>query len=471
MTRSVFDLYFAPDCVAVYGGSSDPDKLSGRPVAYLKRFGYDGDVYVVNPRRREVQGFRSFGSIGEVPGPVDLCIIVVPADSVANAVRECALAGVRAVTIFASGFSEVGEEGRGLQAAIADTAQSVGMRVIGPNCLGTFAIEERTFATFSTAFDSSEAGAVPAPLAVVTQSGAVGTFTFSSLAKRGLTASYFANTGNEADVTVAELLRELVDYAGVRVLLGHIEGAKDLSKVAEVARAARAADKPLVLLKSGRTAAGARAVGHHTGSTAGDDRAFDVVSIDEGAIRVTSMEEMADTAVAFADGRRARGPRLSIVTLSGGAGALAADDAVSAGLAVDTWKSAVHRDAVAGVLPYFGSVANPFDLTGAMLTDLTLLEETMGWVVHNDETDIILVVLGNADASAERVVEVLDRFYHSTDKPFFVAWTGGSGLPAAALAGAGVPAYPDPQRAIASIARVEAFSRSVERQDVTATAS
>lgn len=461
MTRSVAELYFRPKSIVVYGASSDPDKLSGRPLAYLKKFGYDGQVYAVNPRRDEVQGVPAYRSVDDVPGPVDLAIVVVPAPAVLDAVTACARAGVGAVTIFASGFAEVGETGQHLQDEIASVAGEAGMRVIGPNCLGTFGAPERSFATFSTAFDDDRERPV-SPIALVTQSGAVGTFTFTSMANLGLGVSYFANPGNGSDVTVVEVLRALVDDPSVDLLLGHLEDGRDLVALAELSQAATEANKPLVLLKSGRSAPGARAVAAHTGSVAGDDAAFDEATVAHGAIRVSSMEELADTALAFVDGRRPRGNRLTVITLSGGAGALAADYAVDAGLAVDTWASEGDRAALAEELPYFGSVKNPIDVTGAMINDLSLLERTLCVVNDNVDTDVVLVVMGNAENGVDDIVERIAKLRAGTSKPFLVSWTGGSGRARTALLEAGVPTYPEPRRAVAAIARLVRFSAAVD---------
>jgi acyl-CoA synthetase (NDP forming) len=278
----------------------------------------------------------------------------------------------------------------------------------------------------------------------------------------GLGVTYFANTGNEVDVTVTEVLSALVDAPDVELLMGHIEGCKDLAALGALAAAATQHNKPLILLKSGRTPAGARAVAAHTSSIAGDDAAFDAVLAKHGAIRVPSMEAWADTALAFVGGRRAAGPRLTIVTLSGGGGALAADRAVDLGLQVDTWSNDGDRAALAAELPYFGSTMNPIDVTGAMINDLSLLERTLQIVNDNDDTDAVLVLLGNADRGSEEIVATLTKAHGATSKPFLVAWTGGSGRPRKALLEAGVPTYTDPNRATESIHRIVQFSRATE---------
>lgn len=463
MSRSVADLLFRPRSVVVYGASSDPEKLSGRPLNYLKKFGYSGALYAINPRHEQVQGILAYADIEAVPGPVDLAVIVVPAASVVEAVERCARAGVGAAIIFASGFAEIGNEGPRDQAQIAAIARRSGMRLLGPNCLGAFSSPERAFATFSTAFDDvlvgTDQGAQPAdsPIALVSQSGAVGTFTYTMMNALGLGVRYFANTGNQSDITVVELLTALADARDVDVLLGHIEEGETLAALAQLARAAGERRKPLILLKGGRSHAGTRAVAAHTGSVAGDDEAFGGILADHGAVRVDSMEALADAALAFVSGRRAAGRRLTIVTSSGGAGALTTDAAVELGLTVEPWQSA-DRALVASHLPYFASTANPIDVTGAMINDVAILERTLQVVCDNDETDVVLVVVGNADLAGPEIVATIDSACAATSKPFFVAWTGGSGRPREMLLAAGVPAYSEPRRAVQALSLTIEYS-------------
>lgn len=453
----VSDLFFRPRSVVVYGASSDPDKLSGRPLAYLHRFEFPGGIYAVNPRREEVQGVKSYPNVASVPGPVDLAVIVVPVHAVLDAVRDCAAAGVRAATIFASGFAEQDEAGQKLQSDLTEISSDTGIRILGPNCLGSFSAPDKAFATFSTAFDG-ESERPDSPIALVSQSGAVGTFTYSTINQYGLGARYYANTGNEADLTSVDFLSDLVDKPDVEILMGHLEGVKDLEALRGLTVKAAAADKPLLLLKSGRTKAGARAVSKHTASTAGDDRVFNQILEENGAIRVESMEAWADTALAFSHRRSASGRRLSIVTLSGGAGALAADHAVDLGLVVDPWTTAADSQALASQLPAFASVKNPIDLTGAMINDLGLLARALDVVEANVDTDAVLVVLGNADKGSEEIVATLVDSYAKSTKPFIVVWTGGSGQPRLNLLQAGVPTYTEPNRAVAAMSRVIEYS-------------
>jgi acyl-CoA synthetase (NDP forming) len=456
VSRSAADLLFRPRSIVVYGASSDPDKLSGRPLAYLTKFGYQGQVYAVNPRRERVQGYPAYADVSDVPGPVDLAVVVVPAESVRDAVARCGAAGVGATIVFASGFGEVGERGMPAQNELARVARETGMRLLGPNCLGSFAAGTRAFATFSTAFDD-DSERPDAPIGLVTQSGAVGTFTYSMMTRSGLGVRYFANTGNEADITGVELLRDLVEAPDLDVLIGHIEGVKDHAAFVDLVRSADSLGKPLLLLKAGRTPAGARAVAAHTASMAGDDADFDRALDSSTAIRLESMEAVADAALLFANGRRPRGARTSVVTLSGGAGALATDAAVGAGLKIEPWSDEA-RARLSQELPYYGSTANPIDVTGSMINDIRILERTLAQTVENDDTDSVLVVMGNADRGADEIVAVLRKAYDATEKPFVVAWTGGTGRPLVDLLSAGVPAYQDPSRAVAALGHLTWFA-------------
>lgn len=456
---SVADLLFAPRSVVVYGASSDPGKLSGRPLDYLKKLGYGGQLYAVNPRRDVVQGVPAYASIADVPGPVDLAVIVVPADKVPDAVEQCAAAGVGAATIFASGFAEApGGVGVEAQERIAEASRRSGMRVLGPNCLGSFALPKKAFATFSTAFDVAGGELPDSPIALVSQSGAVGTFTYSTMTSAGLGVRYYANTGNEVDITVVEVLEALVDRDDVELLLGHLEGFTDPAALERLAARAAQVGKPLVLLKAGRTPAGDRAIGAHTGSSGGDDAEFNAILERHGAIRARSMEEVADLALVFAGGRRAAGRRLTIVTQSGGAGALASDLATDLGLVVEPSDDAT-RARLGEPLPYFASTANPVDVTGALINDPGILDTTLSVSLESDETDVMLVVLGNSDAAAKALVEICARHHDSTRKAFVVAWTGGTGQARTDLLAAGVPAYSEPARAVQAIARLVAAGR------------
>jgi acetate---CoA ligase (ADP-forming) len=447
---------FRPRGVAIIGASNDPAKLSGRPLDYLLRLGYRGGIYPVNPTRAQVQGVSSYKSVRDVSGPVDLAIVVQPAAAVPRALTDCAAAGVAAAIVFASGFSEMGGKGPDLQEQVEQIVRSSQMRVIGPNCLGTFSLPTAAFATFSSAFDEQSEFPDDA-IALVSQSGAVGTFIFATMVALGVGVRYFANTGNEADVTVGEVLGRLAQTDDVDVLIGHLEDARRLDVLEKAAATADRLGKPMILLKAGATTEGVRAVGFHTGSKPGTEAQFMAIVERHGAIRVESMEAAADAALVFRTGRRASGRRLAIITSSGGASALTTDAAVQVGLKVDEPSEATQA-AIRPMLPEYGSTANPFDLTGALLTDEPLIERVLSIVVDDPDIDMILVVVGNADRNAEGLIAGMHSVYLATDKPFAVSWSGSSGRPRLALQKLRIPTYSDPLRAVRALKRVAEFS-------------
>jgi acetate---CoA ligase (ADP-forming) len=460
VSRALDDLLFDPRSILIYGASSDPEKLSGRPLDFLSRFGFAGDLYAINPHRERVQGVAAYPTVADVPGPIDLVVIVVPAVLVPGAIEECAAHGIGAAIVFASGFAEL-PSGAGVlaQEEIRKVAHRSGLRVLGPNCLGSFSEEQRAFATFSTAFDGS-GDRIDGSAALVTQSGAVGSFTYSAMNATGVGVRYFANTGNEADITTVELLAALADRDDVEVLLGHLERMPNIEELTALATKAAQAKKPLILLKAGRTPSGAKAIAAHTASKAGDDSAFTSALTSHGGIRARSMEDMVDLALAFKSTRRAVGRKLTIITMSGGAGALACDAAVDEGLIIEPWDEA-SRIALAAHLPYFASTANPLDVTGAMINDVGLLARALEAASNSAQTNSVLVVLGNAEKAAADLVETIRTFSITMDKPLFVSWTGGSGRPRAELLAAGVPTYSEPVRAVRALARLVEFGLGV----------
>jgi acyl-CoA synthetase (NDP forming) len=457
VTVSLSDALFRPRGIAVVGASNDPDKLSGRPLYFLLRLGYKGYIYPVNPTRAEVQGTRSYSCLKDIAGPVDLAIVVLPAPGVPRALQDCADAGVVAAIVFASGFAEVnGDKGRQLQEEVVSIAKATGLRVLGPNCLGTFAVPTSAFATFSSAFDELTQVHDDA-IAIVSQSGAVGTYLYTTMQASGVGARYYANTGNESDISVAELLGVMALAPDVDILIGYLEDGQRFERLAEAAALADSRGKPMILMKSGATPEGARAVGFHTGSQPGSDADFNALVQRHGAVRVEGMEQAADLALVFRDGRRSAGRRLAIVTSSGGSSALTTDAAVQCGLAVDS-VSAETEIALRELMPHYGSAANPIDLTGSLLNDAPMLESALAKVVADLQVDMVLVVIGNADRGSEALVHGIRQGYLATGKPFAVAWTGGSGRPRQALLDFKIPTYAEPLRAVRALSQLADFS-------------
>ncbi|MGJ7507432.1 acetate--CoA ligase family protein [Variovorax sp. GT1P44] len=363
------DALFSPRSVAVIGASQNPQKVGGMPVQLLKRLGFDGPIYPVNPGAADVQGLTAYASIAAVQEPVDLAVVALPAASVEGAIEQLIAQRVRAAVVLSSGFAEMGEEGARVQARMAERARASGLALLGPNCLGVMNIRRKLFATFSPAplAGVAQAGHV----AIVSQSGAFGAYAFSLARKGGLGLSHWVTTGNEATVSVADVIDWLADDADTRVILAYIEGARDGAALQRALAKARAAGKPVIATKVGRTEAGARAAMSHTASLSGEDAVYQAVFNATGAIRARTVDEMFRLGQAFAIGSAPAGRRLGIVTISGGVGTLMADSASDLGLELPALPESVAAP-LRERIP-FCATQNPIDVTGQVTADLPVL--------------------------------------------------------------------------------------------------
>ena len=274
---------FHPNAIAVIGASQDPTKIGGRPVQFLGRYGFAGAVYPINPRATEVQGYRAYKSVADLPETPDLTVIAVSAEMAPDAVDACAARGVKAAVVLSSGFSEMGPAGLALQERIGATARRTGMRVVGPNCLGSIGVAERAISTFSIVLE----GSMPqtGPLGIISQSGNLGSYTMLLAGERGIGVSQFMTTGNECDVDVADGVAFLARDPATSVILLIMETCRDPARLIAALDAAREAGKPVIVLKIGETEAGQQAAASHTGALAGSEAVFDAVFRRAGAWR------------------------------------------------------------------------------------------------------------------------------------------------------------------------------------------
>src|SRR5690348_15788141 len=254
---SSLDAALNPASVAIIGASDNPHKVGGRPLLYLQRYGYRGAIYPINPGRDTVQGVRAFARVVDTPQPPDLAIIAIAGNEAVGAVEACAARGVKVAVVMTSGFAETGAEGARAQTRMAAAARTAGMRLIGPNCQGLANFATGMVANFSTIFHELEGR--DGPVAIVSQSGANSQAIYALLREKGLGIRHVHATGNEADVTVADLAAAVVADPGVRLLLLYMEAIKDPRALAAAAEAARSRDLPIVALKAGRTASGQKA--------------------------------------------------------------------------------------------------------------------------------------------------------------------------------------------------------------------
>jgi len=320
------DALFAPRAVALFGASADATKNTARPQRYLRKHGYGGRVVPINPARAEVLGARAYASLADAPGEIDHAFIMVPAAQVEAALEQCAARGVPVVTVYSDGFAEAGGEGAVLERRLIERARALGVRLLGPNCIGLVNVANGTTLTVNAVLEMDvlpRGGA-----SVVSQSGTIIGTLLSRGAARGLGFAKLVSVGNEADLGVGELVDLLVDDADTRVILLFLETIRDAATLARAAARAHAAGKPVVAYKLGRSALGEALARSHTGALAGSDAAVDAYFRRTGIVRVDMLETLIEIAplVCGRQPRRAAGvPRVAVVTTTGGGAASVVD--------------------------------------------------------------------------------------------------------------------------------------------------
>lgn len=435
--------------VAIVGASDDGAKPSGRTQRYLRRYGFRGAIYPINPTRDSVQGEAAYASIEDVPETPDLAVIVVPAERVEAAVVQAGQVGTKLAIIFASGYAEV-EGGQARQESLRRVAAEAGVRVIGPNCVGAVAAPSLT-AAFMSGLDQDRFSLVDQGVAFVSQSGAMGAFILNMAQSEGVGVGMFVSTGNEMDVTMSSLILDLAGEKSTSAILGYVEGIRDPEVFIEGLALADANNIPVCLMKVGRSDRGAAAAASHTGSLAGSDRVFDGVFAAYGVHRAESVEELLDFGRIFSGPRRPAGKRVTIVTLSGGAGALMADEADRLGLDLFPWNEP-WRSRMAAGLPDFASTANPIDATGVIGISDEALRHCLDVALANPSSDVVVLVLGNLDGEEERICRTITECAARSATALVVTWVGGSGLANRLLSAQRIPTFTDPRRAMQSVA-------------------
>ncbi|MBO9327730.1 CoA-binding protein [Achromobacter xylosoxidans] len=387
---------FDPRSIAIVGASATPGKIGAMPVTLLRQHGYEGRIIPVNPRADTIQGLAAAPSLDALDQDIDLAILAVPAAHAAQALQSARPGQLGAAVIFTSGYAETGAAGAEQQQRLCRIARERGIRLLGPNCLGFMNVRRKVYATFSPAPAN---GAVPAGgIAMVSQSGAFGAYAYSMARERGLGLSHWISTGNEADIDVADCIEWLAHDADTRVIMAYMEGCRDGAKLRRALAAARAAGKPVVVTKIGRTQAGAQAAASHTAALAGDDAVYDALFRQYGALRARTIEEFFNLGYALDTWPRPpAGRRLGIFTISGGVGALMADEAQDAGLALPEPAAAAQARLLAQVP--FASARNPVDVTGQAISEPGLLLATADDILADGRYDALAVFLAAAGSS------------------------------------------------------------------------
>jgi acetate---CoA ligase (ADP-forming) len=447
--RDGLDRLLSPRSIAIVGASNHSDRIGGWVFANLAR-AFAGPLYPVHPRETEVQGRAAYRSVSELPEPADLAVVVVRAPAVPAVIEECARKGVGGAVVITSGFAEAPPEGAVLQERVTAAARSTGLRVIGPNCIGFMNLFGGVMANF--ALTPEEPLPTAGPVGLVSQSGGFGSYIATKAMLSGLGLGWFVTTGNECDVNIATVSRYLVEREETKVVMVFSETLRDPELFIDTACRAAELDKPMVLLKAGRSEAAAKAAISHTASVVGSAQVFDAVARQYGVFVVDTMEQMLDLGMIFQDGRRVKDRRVAIMTTSGGAGVLLADACTSAGLVVPELP-ADEQEALLALMPtpFYGSTTNPVDTTAQGVNSPGAFEKVLFAVGESKAADMIASVIW---AVAGPSTDATIAYYQSTDRPFAVTSTA----PLEAFQRAGVPTYLDPQRAANALGAVAAQS-------------
>ena len=447
--RDALRIALAPGSIAVIGASENPNKIGGRPIAYLSRFGFRGAVYPINPARETVQGLQAFAGLSALPAVPDVAVIAVPGQLAVDAVAECAAAGVKLAIVMASGFGETGDPAaKAQELAMVASARAAGMRMVGPNSQGLANFGNGAVPNFSTMFVDTPAQ--DGPVGIISQSGAMSVIPYGLLRGRGIGVRHAHATGNDADITVCELATAVVEDPDLKLLLLYLEGLPDPHNLAEAARIARRRNLPIVALKSGRSQAGAEAARSHTGSLATEDRVVDAFLEDQGIWRVRTMAEMVDMAELYLKGWTPKGRRLVAISNSGAVCVMTADAATDADMPLAPLSDATQTE-LRTILPGFATTRNPVDITAALLSNSNLFGAILPVIAKDPAADAFFI--GVAVAGTGYDVEAFARdsasFATETGKPLVAA--ASQPVVAERFRAHGVSVYPTEGQAIRAL--------------------
>lgn len=458
----------SPATIALIGASPDVHIFRGRTLKVLLGHPYAGRIYPVSRSHREIQGLRAYPSVAAIPEPIDLAILIVPAEFVPAELERCGAAGVKAAMILASGFAEArSEAGPALQAQVVAIAARYAMTVCGPNAEGYANTAAALCPTFSPAVDNLAVPLTPpwrtrGHVAVVAQSGGMGFGMFDRGRPKELPFSYVVTTGNEACLETFEIVDHLLDDGRTDVFLLFLESIKNMATFERVAARALAAGKPIIVAKIGRSEAGARASLSHTAAVAGDYAAYQAMFRRHGILEAADIDEMVDLACAFSlhRDRLPAGNRVGIGTASGGGGGWLADACVAAGLSVPILDPAT-RAQLDERIPIYGSSQNPVDATAQAIVTAGY-GELARIIAASDAIDaVIMIISARSSASFEKDLDKLTAIAGGTKPILMWSYTLPSAETTRLLSQAGYPLFTSMQTCARALAAMVAYRASL----------
>jgi len=407
--------FFEPKGVAIIGASDKPDKLSHGILKNLTLYGYSGGIYPVNPKTSEILGKKCYADITSVPDPVDLAVVILPAPAIPQVLEDCAKRGIKAVTVISGGFKEVGEQGRDLEKHILSITRKHGMRLIGPNCVGTL--------NRINGLDTTFIKGIPAKggIGFISQSGAVGGGVVDHIMNQGIGFSHFLSLGNEVDVNETDMIEYLGEDRDTSVIAVYIEGIQDGQRFLQIGKKVTP-KKPVVVLKAGRSEEGAKAVSSHTGSLAGSHAAYQAAFQQAGMIEVKTTTDLLNVCMALDWLQLPQGERCVLITNAGGPAALASDSLAEYGIRLAQVSEVTQTDLRAKLNPA-AQVGNPVDMLGGATEEeyAHALDSTL----KDEGVDMVLAILvPQALVNPAKVAQAIVNSAHKTKKPVMACLMG-----------------------------------------------
>jgi acetyltransferase len=437
----MLDKFFNPQSIAVIGASRTPGKVGYDILKNILQYGYKGTLYPINPGANEIMGLTSYPSIIDVPGTIDLAIVVIPSKIVLDVIEQCGKKQIDAAVIISAGFKESGVEGARLEHDLIEKAKKYGVRFIGPNCLGIIDTYSMVNASFAAGMPKKGG------IGFFSQSGALCLAVLDRALPEDIGFSKFISMGNKADISDTDIMLELAEDPNTKVILGYIEGVKDGRRFMEVASQV-SKKKPVIILKSGVTSSGAKAASSHTGALAGRESAFHAAFKQSGIIEAHSIGELFNYALAFANQPLPDSPNIAIITNSGGPGILAADASDKSDLHLVT----LHKETVdelRSFLPPVASFYNPIDILGDASAER--YEKAIHTILHDDNVHgAIILLTPTAVVDVDETAKAIVNIANSVDKPILSSFMGKQSIESGTkfLMRHNIPNYSYPEEAV-----------------------
>ncbi|MFC4799511.1 acetate--CoA ligase family protein [Neobacillus sp. GCM10023253] len=463
---NAIDRFLNPQSIAIVGVSKDFTSISGKPIKNLIHHNYKGKIYPVNPKYDEIQGIPCYPSLLDIPGEVDVALIAVSSKRMLQILEDCKKKQIHHLVLFGSGFAEVGEEGRKLQEQVLKNAKEAGIHILGPNCVGLLNVKKTIPMGFATSFET-EKGFQPGNVGFASQSGAIGFSLFGLAQEENIGFSYIVNTGNQMDIHSLDCIEYMLEDKDTQVVAGYLEGIPDGEMLIEISKTSKRLNKPVILLKSGRSEIGRQAALSHTASLTGSEETFQAIAKQYGFISVNDVDDMIDAMKVFRRGKKTAGNRVVTISNSGAAGIAMADYSEVLGLEM-VRLSAETATEIKAIIPPYGSALNPIDVTAQALKEQHILTDTLEVLINDQDIDAIVFQTTFGGNLGKKICQKIAEIDKLTDKPILVTITGTSELTGegrAILQEAGVPVFSTSYKTMMALKYLVDFSAFCRKEE------